>query len=384
MQRIIEYIKKIEGIDSITYEGLLRYFSGIIDIFDDDELVKNNLLNQLKLHFNGVEIVEFDNDDYGRQSPIYKKIQLSNKLKEHNYLNTLLHELTHSLAVNSIVDEVIYEKNRGLKGGEVDTFWWGIDKEWVTDENYYGFDDGKSLNMLDEWLTEWIANLYSNLNYAELKTDENGNFRLKTTDAYDGSNIMNLMNLVYGKKELINLLLGLTYNEEQRKSVIPMYGFHRMNEMYENVLTEEEKNSISSKYVTNPNNTILLMNYISEYTISDKKTDSLIKMMNLLTRQYVIKIKNELASCNNENEINNLYHDILLLQKSIIWNFDLEKMKEFEYYQNYENIIKMFLNKINELGFEFDKSLIEKSPENIFNEFEVLQNESNYNNAKML
>lgn len=384
MERIIEYIKKIEGIDSITYEGLLRYFSGIIDIFDDDELVKNNLLNQLKLHFNGVEIVEFDNDDYGRQSPIYKKIQLSNKLKEHNYLNTLLHELTHSLAVNSIVDEVIYEKNRGLKGGEVDTFWWGIDKEWVTDENYYGFDDGKSLNMLDEWLTEWIANLYSNLNYAELKTDENGNFRLKTTDAYDGSNIMNLMNLIYGKKELINLLLGLTYNEEQRKSVIPMYGFHRMNEMYENVLTEEEKNSISSKYVTDPNNTILLMNYISEYTTSDKKTDSLIKMMNLLTRQYVIKIKNELASCNTENEINNLYHDILLLQKSIIWNFDLEKMKEFEYYQNYENIIKMFLNKINELGFEFDKSLIEKSPENIFNEFEVLQNESNYNNAKML
>ena len=91
-----------------------------------------------------------------------------------------------------------------------------------------------------------------------------------------------------------------------------------------------------------------------------------------------------MASCNNENEINNLYHDILLLQKSIIWNFDLEKMKEFEYYQNYENIIKMFLNKINELGFEFDKSLIEKSPENIFNEFEILQNESNYSNAKML
>lgn len=233
--------------------------------------------------------------------------------------------------------------------------------------------------LLDEWVTEWVANKYSDMKNVEIQIDSNGFFKIKTSHGYDGSNIMNLLELTYGTDTLIDLLTGLSYTQEQRKQVVPLIGFHKMNKMFDNsVLTDSEKSELTnqySKYIKNPNITIALINLISQYNNQDTLESSnlyLRKMMDLILRTYYQKFSTKLNLCDSPQKMDSLCKELRIIQYSIMWNEDLSKIEENEYYRIYKTMIEQIKGKSQVFGNNI--SDLEKTPQEMLIIFKEAEN----------
>ena len=263
---VYEVVNNISGLDDILKEALIKYINDYCLLFNNNPIVVENLLTQIKNNVNEVEIKDLDGSS-GAVSNMSKAIFLSSNLEEWNIVNTFLHELTHKISTNDIIEEgIVITLNAGLKYGSDDQedSIFGPVRSWNMDGNNYAYKLGTAV--LDEWITEWIANKISEMKNVEIKKYENGFFRIKTSHGYDGSNIMNLLEVTFGTQTIADLLTGLTIPKEQRNCVLPLYGFKKMNEMYDSdkILKQDEKELLLSlgKYIETPTISIYLLKLI--------------------------------------------------------------------------------------------------------------------------
>ena len=188
--------------------------------------------------------------------------------------------------------------------------------------------------------------------------DNNGFFRKKTSHGYDGSNIMNLLELVYGGENIANLITGFDLSEEERKSIIPIKELHKLNEMIDSnaVLNQEEVNifkNLKPPYMKTPNITGLILYYISESMKQDKLEDKnayLQKMLDVLTRAYSVSFNYKIENCNSYDELMNIYNELSKIQNSIIWHKNLDIMNSLESYKNFEKLRESFISKLTQLN----------------------------------
>ena len=383
MNNIIDVVNNIDGISEREMKAIVTLYDGIVDIFNGNDNVKTNLLDQIRDNFKELRLANIS--DSGYVSSLSSCITLSSDLEVWNYINTFMHELIHLISKNQYIDENMFctQYNLGMKLSNHDQMdaLFGPSRLWKVDDNNYTFDRGEGLLLFDEWLTEWLANKFSGMKNVELTKNNDGFFKVKTSHGYDGSNIMNLLELTYGSDVLIDLFTGLSYSVEERKNIIPLLGFHRMNEMYDSniVLSEKEKNVLLSKKhncFKNPNITIALVNYLSEYNCSDNdehRNFYLREMMNLLLKTYEIRFNNILEKGNKDNIIE-LYYELMIIQHSLIWNEDIDLMNNQEYYVIFNSMISKFIEHCREKNYEFNYSKLMRNPNEIYNQF-VQENE---------
>lgn len=383
MEQLNNNLENLQGMTPEYINAIEVYCNGILKMFNNNPTVKLNLFQQLKKHFTGLEYRKLKNGISGSVSSLSSCISLSSDLEEWNYINTFLHELTHQLAKNEYIDEYIqvYVYNLGLKMSNDDVMdsLFRPCSSWAIDGNNYVFDRGSAMMLLDEWLTEWLANKFSGLKNVELITDENGNFRIKTSHGYDGSNIMNLMELTFGEAQLTDLLLGLSLTEDERKCVIPLKGFQKIcNEFSSDLLSKEEKDELinSSKYIKNPNLPIYISFLISKYNgekSQEQSNEYLGKIMDILLRVYSNKFGNAVEKISTNEDVINAFNQLSIVQKSIMWNYDMEKMFSNEYYRKYVEMVKILKDKCLKSNIDIDLSSLEKTPSEMFEYFSNLE-----------
>ncbi len=388
---VYEVVNNISGLDDILKEALIKYINDYCLLFNNNPIVVENLLTQIKNNVNEVEIKDLDGSS-GAVSNMSKAIFLSSNLEEWNIVNTFLHELTHKISTNDIIEEgIVITLNAGLKYGSDDQedSIFGPVRSWNMDGNNYAYKLGTAV--LDEWITEWIANKISEMKNVEIKKYENGFFRIKTSHGYDGSNIMNLLEVTFGTQTIADLLTGLTIPKEQRNCVLPLYGFKKMNEMYDSdkILKQDEKELLLSlgKYIKTPTISIYLLKLIYEYNYEkdlSNKNNYLMKMMNLILRTYITKFDDKLNKCNTLESFGNLYNELKKIQLSLAWNLDLNKLNEMEYFAIYKELVNKFMNALNEKKVNNKYSDLIMSPEEIFRKFEDYESQFGHNKNNLI
>ena len=388
---VYEVVNNISGLDDILKEALIKYINDYCLLFNNNPIVVENLLTQIKNNVNEVEIKDLDGSS-GAVSNMSKAIFLSSNLEEWNIVNTFLHELTHKISTNDIIEEgIVITLNAGLKYGSDDQedSIFGPVRSWNMDGNNYAYKLGTAV--LDEWITEWIANKISEMKNVEIKKYENGFFRIKTSHGYDGSNIMNLLEVTFGTQTIADLLTGLTIPKEQRNCVLPLYGFKKMNEMYDSdkILKQDEKELLLSlgKYIKTPTISIYLLKLIYEYNYEkdlSNKNNYLMKMMNLILRTYITKFDDKLNKCNTLESFGNLYNELKKIQLSLAWNLDLNKLNEMEYFAIYKELVNKFMNALNEKKVNNKYSDLIISPEEIFRKFEDYESQFGHNKNNLI
>lgn len=388
---VYEVVNNISGLDDILKEALIKYINDYCLLFNNNPIVVENLLTQIKNNVNEVEIKDLDGSS-GAVSNMSKAIFLSSNLEEWNIVNTFLYELTHKISTNDIIEEgIVITLNAGLKYGSDDQedSIFGPVRSWNMDGNNYAYKLGTAV--LDEWITEWIANKISEMKNVEIKKYENGFFRIKTSHGYDGSNIMNLLEVTFGTQTIADLLTGLTIPKEQRNCVLPLYGFKKMNEMYDSdkILKQDEKELLLSlgKYIKTPTISIYLLKLIYEYNYEkdlSNKNNYLMKMMNLILRTYITKFDDKLNKCNTLESFGNLYNELKKIQLSLAWNLDLNKLNEMEYFAIYKELVNKFMNALNEKKVNNKYSDLIMSPEEIFRKFEDYESQFGHNKNNLI
>ncbi len=388
---VYEVVNNISGLDDILKEALIKYINDYCLLFNNNPIVVENLLTQIKNNVNEVEIKDLDGSS-GAVSNMSKAIFISSNLEEWNIVNTFLHELTHKISTNDIIEEgIVITLNAGLKYGSDDQedSIFGPVRSWNMDGNNYAYKLGTAV--LDEWITEWIANKISEMKNVEIKKYENGFFRIKTSHGYDGSNIMNLLEVTFGTQTIADLLTGLTIPKEQRNCVLPLYGFKKMNEMYDSdkILKQDEKELLLSlgKYIKTPTISIYLLKLIYEYNYEkdlSNKNNYLMKMMNLILRTYITKFDDKLNKCNTLESFGNLYNELKKIQLSLAWNLDLNKLNEMEYFAIYKELVNKFMNALNEKKVNNKYSDLIMSPEEIFRKFEDYESQFGHNKNNLI
>ena len=217
-----EVISSIKGIDERFTKLILKYIDSYIEMSSNKTLTVNNIINQIKRNVHGIVFKDLDGNVSGCVNTMGDEIVLNDDLEDWVLDNTFLHEFTHQIAKNEYIEGPdLIQPNCGLKVGqdEYAEFTAGFRlTEWEVDGNNYAYN--KAIHLLDEWVTEWLANKMSGFKNAEVIIDNNGFFRKKTSHGYDGSNIMNLLELVYGGENIANLITGFDLSEEERKSII--------------------------------------------------------------------------------------------------------------------------------------------------------------------
>ena len=385
---VYDVINNIRGLDETLKEALVKYVNDYCLLFNNNPIVIENLLTQIKNNVNKIEIKDLTDEVSGAISNLSNTIILSNNLEEWNIINTFFHELTHKISTNDIIEEgIVISKNAGLKYGfedQTDSIFGPI-KSWNLDGNNYAYKLGNEL--LDEWITEWVANKMSGMKNVEIKKYENGFFRIKTSHGYDGSNIMSLLEVTFGTQTIADLLTGLTIPKERRNYVLPLYGFKKMNEMYDSnkILNQDEKDRLLSlgDYIKTPTISIYLLKLLNEYNNEkdlSNNNDYLMKMMNLILRTYASKFDNKLNKCSTLESFDNLYNELKKIQLSLAWNLNLNKLNEMEFFVIYKRIITEFMNRAK--AYNVDNKYIDLvlEPEKILREFENY--ESQFGHAK--
>ncbi len=375
---VYEVVNNISGLDDTLKEALIKYVNDYCLLFNNNPIVIENLLTQIKNNVNKIEIKDLTDEVSGAVSNLSNTISLSNNLEEWNIINTFFHELTHKISTNNIIKEgIVISKNAGLKYGFEDRMdsIFGPIHSWNLDGNNYAYRLGN--DVLDEWITEWIANKISEMKNIEIKKYENGFFRIKTSHGYDGSNIMNLLEITFGTQTIADLLTGLTIPKEQRNCVLPLYGFKKMNEMYDSniVLRQEEKEYLlsSNNCIKSPTITIYLLKLLEEYNDEknlSNKNDYLMQMMNLILRTYSIKFSSQISECNDTESFDMLYNELKKIQLSIAWNLNVDKLNEMEYFMIYKRIVTEFMNKVKAYSVDNKYMDLVLEPEKVFREFE--------------
>lgn len=382
-----ETLDNIKGIDERFASLIIRYVDSYINMSSNKTQVASNLIQQIKKNVTEINFASLDGIS-GCVSGIGSTITIDSNLPDWVIDNTFLHEFTHQISRNeyTIVDEengmkYTSQPNRGLKVGidqDID-FSWGFElPEWETDGNNYAFNKG--IVLFDEWITEWLANKMSGFTNVELKQDENGFFRKKTCHGYDGSNVMNMLELVYGSENVANIITGMDLTEEERRGVIPIKEFHKLNEMIdsETVISPEELEifkNLQPPYMKTPNITGLLVYYISEYQKQDTLEDHNVyiqKMINLLSRTYSIGFKNRIVNCNNAEDLKQIYNELSTIQNSMIWNENQEVLNSLESYRLYDEMRNLFINKANRLNISNEQfSSLYATPSQLLENFKL-------------
>ena len=360
-----DVLTNIKGIDERFASLIIRYVDSYINMSSNKIQVANNLIQQIKKNITEISFANLDGIS-GCVNGMGSTITLDSNLPDWTIDNTFLHEFTHLISKNEFVvlDEeegrkYAYQPNLGLKVGLEDKpdFSAGFRLEkWETDGNNYAFNKG--IDTFDEWITEWLANKMSGFSNVELKHDENGFFRKKTSHGYDGSNVMSMLELGYGSENVANIITGLDLSEEERKGVIPIKEFHKLNEMIDSniVLSPEELEifkNLQPPYMKTPNITGLLVYYISQYQKQDKLEDYNVyiqKMIDVLSRTYSVGFKNKLDECNNIDDLKQIYNELSTIQNSMIWNENPEILNSLESYRLYDEMRTLFSSKVNSLG----------------------------------
>lgn len=360
-----ETLANIKGIDERFASLIIKYVDLYINMSSNKTQVANNLIQQIKKNITEINFASLDGIS-GCVSGMGSAITIDSNLPDWVIDNTFLHEFTHQISRNeyTIVDEedgmrIRVQPNCGLKVGIDQNMEFSMGarlREWETDGNNYAFNKG--IATFDEWITEWLANKMSGFVNVELKQDENGFFRKKMCHGYDGSNVMNMLELVYGSENVANIITGMDLSEEERKGVIPIKEFHKLNEMIDSnlVLSPEEVEifkNLQPPYMKTPNITGLLVYYISEYQKQDKLEDYNVyiqKMINLLSRAYSIGFKNRIVNCNNVDDLIQMYNELSTVQNSMIWNENQEVLNSLESYRIYDEMRTLFIAKANSLG----------------------------------
>ena len=397
-----EIVKNIEGINDRFASLIIKYVDNYINMSSNKVLAAKNIINQIKNHVTKIEFKDLGKISGcvdGRNSII----QINSNLEDRFIDNAFLHEFTHQISKNEYNEfdddyniEITIRKNLGLKVAydEQAEFNSGERlRNWEIDGNNYAYNKG--ILLFDEWVTEWLANKMSNLNNVEIREDEKGFFRKKTCHGYDGSNVMNLMELVYGSENIANLITGFDLTEEERKCDIPIIEFHKLNEMIDSnhVLSPEEieifKN-LKPKYMITPNITGLLVYYMSEYQKQDNLENYNIylqKMLDVLIRTYNFRYQDRINNCKDIGELNNLYEELSIIQNSMMWNNDIDILNSLESFKIYEKMIKDFSNKSTELGINDEKfNSLYLSPESLLEKFKLEEEllKQSYNSSKKM
>lgn len=248
--------------------------------------------------------------------------------------------------------------------------------QWEVDGNNYAYNKG--IETFDEWITEWLANKMSGFQNVEVKEDTNGFFRKKTSHGYDGSNVMNLLELVYGRENVANLITGFDLTEEERKSIIPIKEIHKLNQMIdsESILTDEEKEifkNLQPPYMKTPNMTGLITYYISEYQKQNNLQDYnvyLQKMLNVLVRTYSVSFTNKINECNSIDDLKTIYGELSVIQNSMIWTEDMNKLASLETFQIFEKMKYDFSARITKINANVEEfSSLYLSPSQLLEKF---------------
>ncbi len=359
-----DILLNIKGIDERFAALIARYVENYINMSSNKEVVANNLIQQIKKNITEISFQSLDGIS-GYVSSMESSITLDSNLPEWVIDNTFLHEFTHQVSRNEYVDEdgvrIRLQPNLGMKVGSDESKEFSVGfrlREWEIDGNNYAYNQG--IATFDEWVTEWLANKMSGFINVEVKEDENGLFRKKTCHGYDGSNIMNMLELVYGSENIANLITGFDLTEDERKCVIPIKEFHKLNEMIDSnlVLSKEEKEifeNLQPPYMKTPNITGLIVYYISQYRKQDNLENYNVyiqKMLNVLTRTYSIQFNEKIANCGSIDDLNMLYQELTFIQNSMIWSEKQETLNSMESFQLFEKMRSSFISKSNQLGFE--------------------------------
>lgn len=386
-----ETLANIKGIDERFASLIIKYVDSYINMSSNKTQVVDNLIQQIKKNVTEINFASLDGIS-GCVSGMGSVITIDSNLPDWAIDNTFIHEFTHQISRNeyTVIDEedgmsIRVQPNCGLKVGIDQNMEFSMGarlRDWEIDGNNYTFNKG--IATFDEWITEWLANKMSGFVNAELKQDENGFFRKKMCHGYDGSNVMNMLELVYGSENVANIITGLDLSEEERKGVIPIKEFHKLNEMIDSntVLSPEEVeifNNLQPPYMKTPNITGLLVYYISEYQKQDKLEDYNVyiqKMINLLSRTYSIGFKNRIVNCNNIDDLIQMYNELLIVQNSIIWNENQEILKSLESYRLYDEMRNLFTTKANSLGISNEKfSSLYANPSQLLEKFKFEETE---------
>lgn len=356
---IKEVLLNIDGMNERFATLILRYIDIYINMSSNKVVIANNIVQQIKRNVTGIRFKNLDGVS-GAVSNLGTVITLDDTLDERKLDNTFLHEFTHLISKNEYMDgNDLIQPNCGFKVGQDDRmdFNGGFRlTQWEIDGNNYAYNKG--IETFDEWVTEWLANKMSDFQNVEVKEDTNGFFRKKTSHGYDGSNVMNLLELVYGSENVANLITGFDLTEEERKSVIPIKEIHKLNQMIdsESILTDEEKEifkNLQPPYMKIPNITGLITYYISEYQKQNNLQDYngyLQKMLNVLVRTYSVSFSNKISECNSVDDLRNIYDELSVIQSSMIWTEDLDKLKSLETFQMFEKMKQDFSSRITMLN----------------------------------
>lgn len=359
LEKLDDVIHNIDGIDERFAMLLKKYVYTYINFSTNKELVSNNLINQINSNIKHISVEQLDGIS-GHADAKSKTIKINSDLDDYLIDNTFMHEITHLISLNEIIeDNITYQLNYGLKVGLDDQMDFSAGfrlRNWEVDGNNYVYNKGNVV--LDEWITEWLANKTSGLTNTELKEDTNGFFRKKISHGYDGSNVMNLIELVYGSENIANLITGLDLNLEERKSVIPIKEIHKINELIDSnsILLQDEVDIIRNlqpPYMKTPNVTGLIMYYISEYQKQrelENQNVYLQKIMNVLTRTYYVRFNKEIKGCSSPEDLNKVYNELSTIQNSMIWNEDINALESLESYRLFNQMRKEFTKKTSELN----------------------------------
>lgn len=376
---IKEVLLNIDGINERFATLILKYIDTYINMSSNKAVVANNIVQQIKRNVTGIRFKSLDGVS-GAVNNLGTVITLNDTLDERNLDNTFLHEFTHLISRNEYMDgNDLIQPNCGFKVGQDDRmdFNGGFRlTQWEIDDNNYAYNKG--IETFDEWVTEWLANKMSGFQNVEVKEDANGYFRKKTSHGYDGSNVMNLLELVYGSENIANLITGFDLTEEERKTVIPIKEIHKLNQMIdsESILTEEEKEifkNLQPPYMKTPNITGLITYYISEYQRQNNLQDYnvyLQKMLNVLVRTYGVSFTNKINECNGIDNLRNIYEELSVIQNSMIWTDDLNKLASLETFQVFEKLKQDFSSRATMLNANMEEfSSLYLSPSQLLEKF---------------
>ena len=339
---IKEILFNIDGMNERFATLILKYIDNYINMSSNKALVANNIVQQIKRNITGIRFKSLNG--------ISGAVNDFDSIMGHNRVidNTFLHEFTHLISKNQYMEDIfICQPNMGLKVGKEYSDLYKINQritQWEIDGNNYAYNKG--IETFDEWITEWLANKMSGFQNVEVKEDDNGFFRKKTSHGYDGSNVMSLLELVYGSENVANLITGFDLTEEERKSVIPIKEIHKLNLMIDSdsILTNEEKEifkNLQPPYMKTPNITGLITYYISEYQKQNNLQDYnvyLQKMLNVLVRTYSVSFTNKINECNSIDDLRTIYGELSVIQNSMIWTEDMNKLASLETFQIFEKM----------------------------------------------
>ena len=191
---------------------------------------------------------------------------------------------------------------------------------------------------IEKW-TEWfnIKTHTKDMKYGFVDL-ENGYFmkNLSSGAFYDNyTNMSDMVSCLIPKEKLLEMYLN---NTDYKTGYSHEDMMEEFDEKYENALDENEKNYYKYPYLK----LLLDTNCISENarTNKEKTLETLQSSMKTCFKAYNIKLENYKDF--NIEDAKNVYKEIKYMQEHMIWNLDINKMKDLDYIKEMEKIQNKF------------------------------------------